>query len=118
MPHMLDVARETVEGVEVVNLSGALDTENMSALKSVMDPLCSPAGAKRILVDCSNLTYVNSACFGLFNKYHGQCKAAASTLGFCCVSKKILDIMKLLGLSYSLSIYTTRREALKALGGS
>ena len=117
MPHMLEITAETVESVEVVNLGGALDTENMGALKSTMDPLCSPAGAKRILVDCSNLLYVNSACFGLFNKYHGQCKSTGSTLAFCGVSRKILDIMKLLGLSYSLNIYTTRREALKALGG-
>lgn len=118
MPRTLDIKTETVNGVEVVNLGGALDTENRDAFRSVMDPLCSAAGAARILVDCTHLLYVNSACFGLFNAYHAQCQAARSKLAFCGLSEKLLGIMRLLGLTHTLNLYATRAEALKALAAT
>lgn len=114
MQHVLEVKRDKAGDVEVVRLSGALDTANADMFIHHMQPLCEKGA--RVIVDCLGLSYVNSMCFALLNKFSKECAGHGGRLVFCRVPSKILQIMKLLGLDQSLKLFNTMEEAIKAVG--
>jgi len=108
--HVLDIKTSKDGEIDVVNLGGALDTANVDVFNKTMQPLCEKGA--RIVVDCAGLTYVNSTCFALFNKYSKMCSSAGGRMVFCRLPSKIMDIIKLLGLDNTLAISKTHEDAL------
>lgn len=103
-----------VDGCQVVTLEGAIDTANTDQLRTIIDPLCE-GESPRVIVDCENLTYVNSSSFGLLFHYHRRCEAQNGQFALCRVQEKILSIIQILGLHNVLRVYSTLDEALAAL---
>jgi len=113
--HALEIKREKAGEVDVVCLGGSLDTATTDVFSKTMQPLSSQGA--RVVVDCMGLTYVNSMCFALFNKYNKECEAAGGKLVYCCIPQKIAQIIHLLGLHETLQIAMSREEAIKKAGG-
>lgn len=112
MHHALEVRHETFDGVQVVRLSGSLDAESAGAFQKAVEPLCSQPGA-RVVLDCANLDYINSASLGLLNKYSHLCGKSGGALAVCGLTPRILEVVKLLGLDASLKVCKSAEAALK-----
>lgn len=113
MQHVLEVKTEKVGDVDVVRPNGALDTATLDVFNKVMQTLSSQAGRK-VVVDCVGLTYVNSMCFALLNKFTKESAARGGRIVFCRIPQKIAQIINILGLNNTLNIAGTVDEAMKA----
>lgn len=113
MQHVLDVKTEKVGEVDVVQPNGSLDTANVDVFNKAMQSLAAQAG-RRVVVDCAGLTYVNSMCFALLNKYTKEFASRGGKLVFCRIPQKIAQIIHILGLDNTLNISGTVDEAMKA----
>lgn len=113
MQHVLEVSQETIGQVTVVALMGALDSANSDVFVHALQPLCDKGA--NVVVDCMGLSYVNSMCFALLNKFAKDCAAKGGKLVYCRVPQKIAQIMQILGLHQALKLYSTREQAIKAV---
>ena len=107
------VNRDTVEGIEVITLSGDLDASSEARLRHVLDPMCEEPGA-RVLIDCHDVNYMNSASLGLFRRVHQACQDRGGKLAVCRVHSSVYKVMDLLGLTKVLTITDTREAGLGA----
>jgi len=110
----LDIDVRPEGTVQVVRLSGAIDASNVAEFQDTMNRLCS-VREPNVLLDCSDLTYVNSTSFGLIFRYHQSCLANNGRLAICALRDKIFNIIKILGLEKFLDIYPDRTSALAPL---
>jgi anti-anti-sigma factor len=100
--------------VTVVRLSGPVDSEYIEVFKEKMDPVAAVPQA-RVLLDCTELTYLNSRAIGLLLKYYRQIGHTLGKFVLLGVDKKMVRTLDLLHLGKELLIYGSREEALAAL---
>jgi len=105
------ITTKSASNHHVVSLRGVLDVASESALSEALEPLCR-SDAPRVLIDCKELRYVNSAVFGLFFYFHRQCESRGGQLVLCRLPPKIESILKLLGLTHVLHLHASVEEAL------
>lgn len=110
----LEIRVERRDGLAIVSLAGAVDAFTLGEFEETLEPLCDRDHAK-VLVDCDDLTYVNSTSFGLLFHFHKVCEARHGLFALCSVREKIRSLLRLLGLEDVLRIYGTRAEAVEAL---
>ena len=100
--------------VVVVNVMGPVDSATLDLFKEKLDPVCARPGAK-VLLECRELTYLNSRSIGLLMKYHRGLMVGRGRLVLCALNAKLVRTLDLLQIGKALSIYPTREEALAAL---
>jgi anti-anti-sigma factor len=111
----LDV-KVTQDGeVVVAVLSGPVDSATMGDFRKALDPLFRGKPGT-ILLDCKELTYMNSKAIGLLAKYRRDHYVAGGRMAICSLNKRLVRTMDLLGLGSTLKTYESKEEALKALG--
>ncbi len=96
----------------VVSLKGVLDAASEIKLSQTLETLCQ-SECPHIVIDCGQLSYMNSATFGLFFHYHRQCESRNGRLVLCRISSKIQSILKLLGLHQVLNVRSSIEDALQ-----
>lgn len=109
----LKMYTEQVGNVTVVSITGPVDSATIEQFRLALDPLAIKPGAY-ILLDCENMTYINSRGLGLLAKYHRSCFGHLGWFAMCKVNRKLVRTMDLLGLGSLLKFYETREEALAA----
>lgn len=103
--------RVNAEGkVQVVELSGDVDSYSSDALRRTIRPLCE-SERPWVLIDCFDVGYVNSACLGRFHDFHKLCEDGGGRLVFCNVDPSVRQVMELLGLTSILNIMGDREDA-------
>ena len=103
----------TQEGdVNVIVGVGPVDSATFEAFRQKMDPVCSKAGV-RILLDCKELTYLNSRAIGLLVKYQRTVVVARGRFALCNLNPKLVRTLDLLQLGKALVIHPTREAALE-----
>jgi len=108
---MLEIQKEDAAGVQVVRIKGPVDSATFDEFKrALMD--ATKGSASKVLLDCADLTYMNSKAFGLLAQYHRICLQSLGQLALCALNRKIVKTMDLLGLGQMLKIYETRVDAL------
>lgn len=110
----LDIQTAEKDGIAIVGLAGNVDTTSADQLRKQVAPLCSKEGA-RVLLDCSNLGYLNSSCIGQLNDFHRMCTTQNGKFAVCCLDRSVIEIMDLLGLKDILNLPATRQEGLSML---
>ena len=110
----LDIQIEKSDGLSVVSLEGALDSSNVDDFKKTMEEICRQQNMK-VLLDCEQLTYVNSMSLGLLFHYHRACETHNSQFALYGVWARIQNILRLLGLDTVLNIYSSRDDAIAGL---
>ena len=68
---ILKLEQEDRNGVRILHVSGPLDSANYDRFKAQMDPLVGKQARARIVLDCQNLTYVNSRGLALLMQIGG-----------------------------------------------
>lgn len=110
----LEIDVEQVATVTVVRVAGPVDSAGVDLFRTRLNPLCSQPGV-RVLLDCQDLTYLNSTSIGLLMKYHRGLQVSRGKLVLCAVNSKLIRTLDLLQIGKTLQIYATREEALAAL---
>lgn len=110
----LEVLTEVVDGITVVTLSGPIDSATFDEFKAAMHPL-TRGEIPLVVLDCSQLSYINSKGIGLFASFHRQTMLQLGYAAFCGLSSRIRKTMELLGLGKRLHVFETREEAIAAV---
>ena len=100
-------------GIHLIHVSGPLDSMSHDPFKNRLDPMLSQPRV-RIVLDCENLTYVNSRGLTLFAHYQRTAAANLSFFGIAALSPRIIKGIELLGMGKLVRLYPTVEEALQA----
>jgi anti-anti-sigma factor len=110
----LSFESEEIQGITVIHVSGPLDSATIEACREYLDPKFSRPRV-RLVLDCQNLTYVNSRGLGLLMHYQRTAIIMDfSFFGVAALSLQTLKSLQLLGLEKFLTWYPTIGEALQA----
>ena len=109
----LSIEFEDRQGIQVLHVSGPLDSMTHDQFKSQVDPLVSQPRV-RIVLDCENLTYVNSKGLALLGRYQRVTIQNLSFLGIAALNRRITKTIELLGMSKLVKLYPTVEEAMQA----
>lgn len=99
--------------VNIVNLGGEVDSVKASELESHVMRLLD-GGVKTLLIDCTNLSYINSAGLRVFllaakQLIHG------GALAFCGLVPNVRLVFETIGFDRILTIHPDRASALRAM---
>lgn len=111
---ILDIIIGAEGDITLVVAIGPVDSATLDQFREKMDPVCNRPGAK-VLLDCRQLTYLNSRSIGLLMKYHRTLMVGRGRLALCSLNSKLVRTLELLQLGKALAIHPTREEALAAL---
>ena len=100
-------------GIHLIHVSGPLDSITHDAFKNRVDPMLNQPHV-RIVLDCENLTYVNSRGLTLFAHYQRSAASSLSFFGVAALNPRILKAIALLGMGKLVRLYPTVEEALRA----
>ena len=108
---------EDCDGIRLIHVSGPLDSMTHDQFKNYLDPMVSQSRV-RIVLDCQNLTYVNSRGVTLLMHYQRTSKLDFSFLGIAALRPRILRNIELLGLDKLMTWYPTIEQALQTAAAS
>ena len=74
------------------------------------------AGEKKLLIDLSTVTYVDSATIGCFMDLYRQAAAAGSTLKLSGVQKRVETMLTMTGAQNFLELHADEASAVKSFG--
>lgn len=110
----LEVFVEQEGDVAVATLKGPIDSATLDIFQDKVGPLCSRSGG-RVLLDCRELSYINSRGIGLLMKYHRGLMVSRGHFALCSLNPKLVRTLDLLQIGKALASYPGRAEALAAL---
>lgn len=110
----LEVKVRTDGNAQVVSLSGPVDSATQDLFREQLSPVCAVPGA-RVVLDCTELTYLNSRSIGLLMRYNRDLQMSRGRLVLCNLNQKLVRTLELLQIGKSLVIYPTLAEALASL---
>ena len=73
------------------------------------------SGAKKLLIDLADATYLNSTALGVLIAAHTNFTKRGATLGLCNVSKNIENLFVITKLVLVFKVYASREEGIEAL---
>lgn len=98
------IKHESREDVDVLHLDGALDAYSFPRLESSLNHL-RDSSRHRIILDCSNLDYINSAALGALIGFARRAREQGGDLKLAALTPKIYSIVELLGFDKILQIF-------------
>lgn len=98
------IRQETLGDIDVVHLDGSLDAYSFSRLETTLRQL-SEKGRHRIVLDCVNLDYINSASLGALIGFARGARDQDGDLKLAGLTPKIRSIVELLGFDKILQVY-------------
>ncbi len=104
---------ENRDGIQLVHVSGPLDSMTHDQFKDLLDPMVNQANV-RLVLDCENLTYVNSKGLALLGRYQRVTIQNLSFMGIAALNRRITKTIELLGMSKLVKLYPTVEEAMQA----
>ena len=111
-----NMTSKEVDGVSVVSLSGRIVLgEESSALRERVKSLLA-AGKKKIVLNMSNVTYIDSAGLGMLVAAHVSAKNVGAALHLSNLGTKFHDVLQLTRLLTVFSVYDSEAEAIQSFG--
>jgi anti-sigma B factor antagonist len=103
---------EEFSGVSVVELSGRIVLgEESGKLRETVKNLIA-AGKKRIVLDMSGVTYIDSAGLGILVAAHVSAKKEGAAVSLCALGQKFREVLQLTRLLTVFDVYDTRAAAI------
>jgi anti-sigma B factor antagonist len=110
----MNITNEEINGVSVVALNGRIVLgAGSNALRESVRSLLS-AGQKRIVLDMSNVTYIDSAGLGILVAAHVSANKQGASLHLSTLGYKFHDVLQLTRLLTVFNVYDTQAEAIKS----
>ena len=96
----------------VLSLAGELDVSNVAQAREAALKLLA-GGIKRLVVDLSNLEYIDSSGLGMLIGLHKRQKESGGTLAIAGARERVMRVLKITGLEQILILYDDAGAALK-----
>jgi anti-sigma regulatory factor (Ser/Thr protein kinase) len=74
-------------------------------------------GVKNLILDCTNVKYINSTGLGTLLKYSDTFESVGGRIAFCRVPAKVMLVMEMLGFNALFNIVTDEATALRSFAG-
>jgi anti-sigma B factor antagonist len=104
---------ENRDGIQLVHVSGILDYTGYDQFRNLLIPLVDQPHA-RVVLDCANLTYVNSKGLVLMVRCHRTATQNQSFFGIAALRARILKAIAVLGMGKLVELYPSVEEAMQA----
>jgi len=109
----VSVKIEEISGVSVVGLNGRIVLgEESGALRETVKNLIA-AGKSKIVLDMSNVTYIDSAGLGILVAAHVSAKTQGAAISLCALGQKFREVLQLTRLLTIFDVYETREAAIQ-----
>jgi anti-anti-sigma factor len=110
----MNIDTETLTGLSIAKLSGHIDTLNAAELEGSLLALAD-SEPKQVLVDCTNLEYINSAGLRVFLLVAKRMESSGGACAFCGLSPNVKLVFETIGFDRILTVYDTRETALATM---
>ena len=110
---MLTTHLEMRNHIHLLRLSGSLDSETLGSFKDLISPLAHQPNI-RIVLDCQQLTYVNSKGLGMLGRHQRIAIRNLSFFGIAALHPRIIKTISLLGIQSLTGLYPTVETAIQA----
>ncbi|MEI6232117.1 MAG: anti-sigma factor antagonist [Planctomycetota bacterium] len=100
----------------MAEVDGSIDASTIQEFQHVMDKLIE-RGVKNLVLDCSNIKYINSTGLGTLLKYADTFESIGGHIAFCRVPSKVMLVMEMLGFNALFNIVTDEATALRSFAG-
>ena len=105
------VTIQEVDGVSVVGLNGRIVLgEESGAMREAVKGLIA-AGKKKVVLDMSNVTYIDSAGLGLLVASYVSAKTQGATIRLCALGYKFHEVLQITRLLTIFEVYDTQAAA-------
>ncbi|MEY3405473.1 MAG: STAS domain-containing protein [Cyclobacteriaceae bacterium] len=111
---MAEIKRQHENGAEVLSVNGEIDASSSIDLDQAILS-CVQDGAKKILVDMTQLSYISSAGLGVFMSYLEELKEKKIRMIICGLNSRVAHTFNLLGLADLLEIASSKEDANKMI---
>ena len=112
----MNLTTDRTQGVSIVRVNEArLMYPLLSEFSGTITALIG-AGERKVLVDLSTVTYVDSATIGCLMDLYRQANAAGGTLKLAGVQKRVETMLTMTGAQNFLEIHADEPSALKSFG--
>lgn len=109
--------RGTDKDVLILSADGGLNSHNADQFVTELQTLVE-AGARKLIVDCTKLTYVSSYGIGILIRLHKKLAEVGGEVKIASVDSPIVKVLRLLRLDSVFEIYINTREAQEAFAQS
>lgn len=110
MPH--SIAHDASERGHEIFVSGDADVAAAPDLEECMVEAFT-AGARVVTVDLSGATLIDSRTIGVLVRWDERLSSAGGVLKIICPNPNILRMLETMGLDQSLSVFSSRGEAIR-----
>lgn len=107
----MQISTKEAGDVKVVQVQGKIDTNTSDEAKAHLDQLLGQ-GAKKILVDFSELEYLSSVGLRLLLATTKDLKAVGGDLRVCNLNETVQDIFDMSGFSTIIRVFKSESDAL------
>ena len=111
----MQIKEEKIGEVMVVTIDDHLDTASAPTFEERLLALID-GGERKVIVDCSDLQYVNSAGLKVFLMAAKKVEPVGGQLVICSLAPSVLMIFDMIGFTRIMKIAPSRDDALRALG--
>lgn len=110
MPRNFQVESKSQGAVRIVAVRGYLDAHTAPQFESAMQNEIR-SGNPRIVVDCSDLTYISSAGLGVFMTFIDEAREAGGDIKLAAIQPKVYQVFDVLGFPALFDIAPSVEEA-------
>lgn len=104
--------RQDFNGVILIRISGPLDSLTYDQFRAYIDPLVQRPNT-RVVLDCQNLTYLNSRGVALLAHYYRTSNLALTFFGIAGLPPRVIKMLQSLHLDRLLKWYPTVDHAMQ-----
>ena len=109
----VEIKDEAGGQTKVAHLKGELDETSMEALKQQLDPILNDTKVTKLILDFTNLEFINSKGIGYLVSVHTHLTKDARSLVIVNAIEPVMDVISLVGLTSIIPYFSTLDEALK-----
>ncbi|HEU4878261.1 MAG TPA: STAS domain-containing protein [Gemmatimonadaceae bacterium] len=109
----MQISTRTSNDIHIVAVTGSLDSTTSPEAQKALDAVV--AGAKKVLLDFSQLDYISSAGLRVLLGAAKQLRASGGKLGMFGLNQSVREVFEISGFASILSIYPSEAEALVAM---
>ena len=100
----------------LAEIDGSIDASTIQQFQQMMNKLVDK-GVKNLVLDCTNVKYINSTGLGTLLKYSDTFESAGGHIAFCRVPSKVMLVMEMLGFNALFNIVADEATALRSFAG-
>lgn len=109
--------RGTDRDILILSADGGLNSHNADQFVGELQTLVE-AGVRKLIVDCTKLTYISSYGVGILIRLHKKLAEVGGEVKLATVENPVVKALRLLRLDSIFEIYLNVREAREAFYGS